>query len=75
MRKFGWQSHPKMLTPSTILLEYSERFIFGRPQKWPRGFVGQPESTKTALIELRVEEHHLREAKMMYLNSQFDQSC
>eukprot|EP00757_Euglenozoa_sp_SAG-D1_P025847 gene25847-biopygen9364 len=28
--------------------------------------------TKTAPIELRVEAHHLRFAKMVYLNSQFD---
>eukprot|EP00757_Euglenozoa_sp_SAG-D1_P025883 gene25883-biopygen11206 len=27
------------------------------------------------LIELRVEAHHLREAKMVYLKSQFDRSC
>ena len=32
------------------------------------------QSTKTAPIELRVEVHH-REAKMVYLNSQFDRSC
>eukprot|EP00757_Euglenozoa_sp_SAG-D1_P010458 gene10459-biopygen2991 len=31
--------------------------------------------TKIVLIELRVEVHHLCEAKMVYLKSQFDRSC
>eukprot|EP00757_Euglenozoa_sp_SAG-D1_P018352 gene18352-biopygen635 len=50
----------------------SIRAPFGRPQKWPKeGSFLRP---KTSPIELRVEVHHC-EAKMVFLNSQFDRSC
>eukprot|EP00757_Euglenozoa_sp_SAG-D1_P020455 gene20455-biopygen6737 len=32
-------------------------------------------ATEHPSVELRVEVHHLREAKMVYVNSQFDPSC
>eukprot|EP00757_Euglenozoa_sp_SAG-D1_P014394 gene14394-biopygen3925 len=42
---------------------------------WQASEMALPASTKTTPIELRVEIHHLRFAKMVHLYSQFDRSC
>eukprot|EP00757_Euglenozoa_sp_SAG-D1_P026296 gene26296-biopygen15635 len=41
---------------------------------FPRAISEACQSTKTSPIELRVEVHHLREAKMVYRNSQLNRS-
>eukprot|EP00757_Euglenozoa_sp_SAG-D1_P007839 gene7838-biopygen161 len=52
--------------PSKVAASYEREY---HPEPWSH-FGALPESTKIAPIELRVEVHHLREAKMVYLNSQ-----